>query len=67
VHSISTDKEFPEIIWIDAVINYRANQNDNYQCIQNGHINSNQLYRFSDSRYLIAFDVLDQIDEKAFE
>lgn len=66
VHSIRADDDYPEITWVDVTISYKANPNDDYQCIQKGEINSSHLYRFSDSRYILAFDVLDQIDESVF-
>lgn len=66
VHSIMADDDYPEITWVNATISYKANAHDDYQCIQKGLMNSSQLYRFSDSRYILAFDVLDQIDEDVF-
>lgn len=66
IHSIKTDDNYPEITWVDADIYYKCFDNDDYQCIQKGLMNTSQIYRFSDEQYILAFDLSDQIDESVF-
>lgn len=65
VNNIETDEENLGIAWVDLVIHYQASKNDIHTCVQKGKLNTTQTYRIPGGRYLIGFDILPYIEDKA--
>lgn len=58
VSSIKADTENPDIAWIDMTIDHKALDNDEFVCVQEGRLSTEQIYRLPGSRYLIGFNIL---------
>lgn len=63
VKSIVADSENPSIGWIDLEISYKPSKADEPVCVQQGALSSNQIYRFTDERYILGFDISPYTDD----
>jgi hypothetical protein len=61
--SIEKDEENPHVAWVNLEIRYTGSKADVPLCVQRGKLCTNQIYRFNTGRYIIAFDVLAQLNE----
>jgi hypothetical protein len=62
--SIDTDEENPNVAWVDIEIHYLLAKKNVTSCVQLGKLCTNQIYRFENTRYIIGFDILPQLDDE---
>ena len=62
--SIDADEENPNVAWVDIEIHYLLAKKNIPSCVQLGKLCTNQIYRFENTRYIIGFDILPQLDDE---